>query len=180
MKKLSLKTWETSLKETKIKVGDKTMELKEDRGLFAGMLIVANARPEISLENTLGTYELSIVPRALFAADGSMHHCSEKSQLMSIIEKQADQASIPCSNITNIVETDRIADVDAMVIAQSLDKPKSVRTCKNLSDHFCSKVMQLFNCYEGSIWFIDRYDIERSLKTETRSTRLGSKVLPIT
>ena len=138
MKKLSLKTWKTSLKETKIKFGDKTMELKEDRGLFARMLIVANARPEISLENTKGTYELSVVPRALFAADGSMHHCSKKSQLMSILEKQADQASIPCSNITNIVETDRIAVVDAMVIVQSLEKPKSVKTCKDLSEHFCS------------------------------------------
>ena len=70
MKKLSLKTWKSSLKETKIKVGDKTVELKEDRGLFARMLIVANSRPEISLENTIGTYELSVVPRALFASDG--------------------------------------------------------------------------------------------------------------
>ena len=84
MKKLSLKTtWKSSLKETKLKVGDKTVELKEDRGLFARMLIVANSRPEISLEDTIGKYELSVVPRALFAADGSMHHCSEKSQLMA-------------------------------------------------------------------------------------------------
>ena len=170
MKKLSLKTWKTSLKETKIKFGDKTMELKEDRGLFARMLIVANARPEISLENRIGTYELSVVPRALFAADGSMHHCSEKSQLMSILKKQADQASIPCSNTTNIVETDRITVVDAMVIVQILDKPKSVKTCKDLSEHFCSKVMQLFDCYEE-----DHLVFERSLKTDTCSIRLGSK-----
>ena len=79
------------MKETKIKVVEKTVELKEDMGLFARMLIVANSRPEISLENKIGTYELSVIPRALFAADGSMHHCSEKSQLMTILEKQADQ-----------------------------------------------------------------------------------------
>ena len=66
------------------------MELKEDRDMFARMLIVANSSPQISLENTKGTYELSVVPRALFAADGPMHHCSEKSQLVAILEKQAD------------------------------------------------------------------------------------------
>ena len=72
------------------------------------MLIVANSRPEINLKNTIGTYELSVVPRALFAAEGSMHHCSEKSQLLTILEKQADQSSSStlCSNTTNIVETD--------------------------------------------------------------------------
>ena len=62
MKRLSLKTWKTSLKETKLKVGDKTVELKEDRGLVARMLIVASSRLEISLEETIGTYEFSVVP----------------------------------------------------------------------------------------------------------------------
>ena len=61
MEKVSLKAWKTSLKDTKLKVGDKTAELKEDRGLFARMLIVANSRPDISLETTIETYELSIV-----------------------------------------------------------------------------------------------------------------------
>lgn len=174
MKKLSLKTWKTSLKEIKIKVGDKTVELKEDRGLFARMRIVANSRPEISLENTIGTYELSVVPRALFAADGSMHHCSEKSQ-MTILEKQSDQSSTLCSATANIIETDRVAVVDAMVIVQSFDKPKSVKTCKDLSNHFCNKVTQLFDRYEEVHLVFDRYDMERSLKTETRSVRLGGK-----
>lgn len=174
MKKLSLKTWKTSLNETKLKVGDKTVELKEDRGLFARMLIVANSRPEISLEDTIGTYELSVVPRALFAADGSMHHCSEKSQLMAILEKQVDMTMINTS-AENIVETDRVAIVDAMVIVQSLDKPKSVKTCKDLSDHFCTKVTQMFDRYETVHLIFDRYDVERSLKTETRSVRLGGK-----
>ena len=55
MKRLSLKTWKTSFKETKLKVGDKTVALKADRGHFARMLIVANSGPEISLEETIGT-----------------------------------------------------------------------------------------------------------------------------
>ena len=65
MKKTSLKTWKASLKETKVKVGNKTVELKEDVGLFARMFLIAIFRLEISLEATIETYELSIVPRSL-------------------------------------------------------------------------------------------------------------------
>ena len=94
---------------------------------------------------------------------------------MTILEKQTDQSSTLCSNTTTVIETDRVAVVDAMVIVQSLDKPKSVKTCKDLSDHFCSKVTQLFDRYEEVHLVFDRYDVERSLKTEGRSVRLSGK-----
>ena len=114
------------MKETKLKVGYKTVELEEDRGLFARMLIVANSRPVISLETTIGTYEPSIVMRSLFAADGLMNHCSDKSQLMAILEKQAGQPVLASALAR---ETGRVAVVEAMVIVQGLDKPKTVKTC---------------------------------------------------
>ena len=175
MTKVSLNTWKNSIKSTKVKVGDQTMELKEDRGLFARMLIVANSRPEMSLEATIGKYELSVVPRALFSADGLMNHCSDKSQLMTILEKQSEQPVLAMDTTDPTSETDRIAVVDAMVIVQSLDKPKSIKTCKDLSDHFCRKVTRLFNRYEQVHLVFDRYDVERSLKTGTRARRHGSK-----
>ena len=62
-----------------------------------------------------------------------------------------------------------------MVIVQSLDKPKSVITCKDLSDHFCSKIAQMFDRYEEVRLVFNRYELERSLKTENRSVRLGGK-----
>ena len=60
-------------------MGDKTVELKEDRDLFASMLIVANSRPEISLETLLRTM---IDLRTI---------CSDKRQLIAILGKQIDQ-----------------------------------------------------------------------------------------
>ena len=69
------------MKETQLKVGDKAEELKKDRSIFARMLIVADSRPDMSLETTIGTYELSIVRRSLFAADGLKNHCSDKSKI---------------------------------------------------------------------------------------------------
>jgi hypothetical protein len=61
--------------------------MKEDRVLFARMLIVARSRPEIHLEDAIGNYECSVVPRALFAHVGVMLHCSKKSDLLQILEE---------------------------------------------------------------------------------------------
>ena len=69
---------------------DRIVELREDRPLFARMMMVCKSRPEIDIKETVGQYEFSIVPRSLFAADGTMLHCSSKSNLMSILEKLND------------------------------------------------------------------------------------------
>ena len=63
------------------------IELKEDRSLFARMMMVCKARPEIDIKEAVGEYEFSIVPRSMFAANGTMLHCSPKSTLMNILEK---------------------------------------------------------------------------------------------
>lgn len=69
----------------KVKLKSKFVELKEDRALFARLLIVSKAR-DINLKDAVGTYEFSVATRALFAADGSLFHATSKSDLMSILE----------------------------------------------------------------------------------------------
>ncbi|MGH0128235.1 UNVERIFIED_CONTAM: hypothetical protein FKN15_033791 [Acipenser sinensis] len=71
----------------RVNTGDKMVELKEDRNLFARMLLVSKSRPEINLEETVERHELSVVPRSMFAAYGAMLHSQVKSSLMAILEK---------------------------------------------------------------------------------------------
>ena len=59
------------------------MELKEDRNLFARLLLVAKSRPNMNLEQAVGDHELSIVPRSLFSDDEQMLPCGGKSCLIS-------------------------------------------------------------------------------------------------
>ena len=84
MKKAELKTFKTLSKRIKVNAKDTVAELKEDRGLFARMLIVARSRQEIDLKGSLSKYEFSVVSRTLFSSDGSMHHCPKKSDLMKM------------------------------------------------------------------------------------------------
>jgi hypothetical protein len=87
MKKRKLQTWKTVGKKIKIVGTTQTVELREDRNLFARMLLVCKSRPQIDIKEAVGTCEFTVVPRSMFAVDGSMMHCSLKSALMHILEK---------------------------------------------------------------------------------------------
>ena len=87
IKKRKLGTWKTNAKKINISTKGKLVELREDRSLFARLLVACRTRPEIDLKETIGIYEFSVVPRSLFAADETMLRCSRKSALMPILEK---------------------------------------------------------------------------------------------
>ena len=89
------------------------------------MLVVSKSRPEINLRNAIAHHEFSVVPRSLFAVDGTMLHCSTKSVLMKIAEdlslKEATQfeTSHQITNSTSV----RAVIYDAMAQLKSPDKP---------------------------------------------------------
>ena len=87
MKKRKLQTWKSNRKVIKVKTVERVVELKEDRSLFAHLMMVSKSRPDIDIKEAIGLYEFT-VPRALFDSDGIMMHCSCKSMLMHILEKK--------------------------------------------------------------------------------------------
>ena len=66
MQKVQMKTRKCARKSVKHKLADNVVELKDDRSLFARMLIVARLRSEINLKDSVGDHEFTSVPRALF------------------------------------------------------------------------------------------------------------------
>ena len=101
MKKQQLQTWKKTGKQVKVKSGDKIVELKEDRKLFSRMLLVSKSRPDINIQETVSKYELSVVPRSMFAADGTMLHCNVKTSLMALLQKLPMEAEgVPTENKT--------------------------------------------------------------------------------
>ena len=85
MKKTRLQMWKCSAKRMKVTSGNKSVELQEDRSLFARMVVVSRARPGINVKELVGKHEFSVVLQSLIAPDGSMLH-SLKSSLMKILE----------------------------------------------------------------------------------------------
>ena len=64
---------------------NRLIELSVKRALFGRMIIIARSRRDINLQEVIGTYEVSVIPRSLFAADGTMLHCQQKSALADIL-----------------------------------------------------------------------------------------------
>lgn len=142
MKKHKLSMWRKVGKEIKIKINGKEYELKEDRVLSARMALACKARPEINIKDAIGMHEFSIVPRSLFAADGTMFHCINKSMLMSILEALPENQAEPASTQSSSAEVNqlRVDIVDSMAEVQSFKKTDGIKDCAQLADHFTSKL----------------------------------------
>ena len=126
MKKRKLLTWRSNGKKVSVSLKDEVVELQKDRNLFARLMMVAKSRPEIDIKEAIGQYEFSVVPRSLFANDGTMFHCSMKSALMSVLEKTCeslDTSRTDDSVASSAPSTMTVAIIDGMAELQSLDKP---------------------------------------------------------
>lgn len=164
MKKRKLQTWKSNGKVIKVKTVERVVELKEDRSLFARLMIVCKSRPDIDIKEAIGLYELTVVPRSLFASDGTMMHCSCKSTLMHILEKQIGESSTSYIGSSDVT----VAIVDGMAEVQSLDKPDWIKTCKDLAEHFTARLFVKYNNTQQIRLIFDRYDVLSSLKSATR------------
>ena len=69
-------------------------------------MMVCQSRPEINLQEAIGTYEFSLMPRSLFIVDGEMLHCLKKSTLMTLIEKEAP--AVDSSNVLSDVRVEKV------------------------------------------------------------------------
>ncbi|EDO28722.1 predicted protein [Nematostella vectensis] len=151
MKKRKLNTWKSATKIIRVKANEKVIELKEDRSLFARMSLVAKSRPEIDMKEDVGEFEFNVVPKSVFAQDGSMLHCSCKSALMAILEK-----------VANTGAGSNTAELEIHPPIQEGTRMKE----RVLSKYHEGDELQLV---------IDRYDVPLSLKTATRVSRQGKE-----
>ena len=89
-------------------------------------LIAARKRPEIELEQCIGVYEFSVVPRSLFSFDGQPLHCTDKSKVLHLIEEMSTledtEAKRPGQNSVIIL--------DGMAIVNQVNKDKHIKTCE--------------------------------------------------
>ena len=132
MKKLKLKAFSNWMDIMKVRIGDKVIKLREERELLGRFLIVQGSRPGLvrKLEETIGEYEMSTVPRSLCAVDGSLYIPADKASLMHAVE-DATVESLDVLPVPGIVQEDppvKVLIIDAMAVLQSMTKtPKMLK-----------------------------------------------------
>ena len=74
----------------KVRVRDKVIKLREERQLLARFLVIHQPRPELvpKIPATIGDYEVSVIPRSLFATDGSLLIPTDESCIMNAVENR--------------------------------------------------------------------------------------------
>lgn len=127
MKKRNLLTFKQQSKRVQIPAEKKIVQLKEERTLLSRFLITARKRPEIDLEESIGNYEFSVVPKSMFTDDGQPLLTTDKSKIMHEIE-----SLVSTSTTTQSMEHDsrKVIIIDGMALVNKVHKDASMKTWK--------------------------------------------------
>ena len=118
----------------------------------------------------------------LMAADGRLHPCQDKAQLIHQLEllvMSPDQACNPVfenSNEELVIPAKTCIICDAMAVVNELVVFKSViKTCKDLCKEFVQAIERKARGYKCLYVVFDDYSVQSSLKDATRKRRTGGK-----
>ena len=101
-----LNTCNSSIKQKKLKINDKTKELRGNCNLFARCALIRGQR-DIDMKVVVGDYELTVYPKSLFSSDGSLLDGS----------KSKSDAVTELLNYTEYEQSDNLlANLDSVVI----------------------------------------------------------------
>ena len=120
MKKRKLKTFRDQAKVTKSKIGDKIIQLKEERTLLSRFLLSARKRPELDLEESIGSYEFSVVPKSMFTQDGQPLLTSDEVKFVHEVEN--------LSKRLEIAPQEEETRWDGMALVNKVNKDNSIKT----------------------------------------------------
>ena len=140
----------SSSKKQSVKIRDQTVDLKETTNLYGVVMVLTRSNRDIDQKNAVGNYEFALTPRALFAPDGSMLPCTEKSKLIHNLEKlvnteeqtetpaanEQDDDRDPISSSATSSTIAKIAIVDGMVLVQKMTKKRDIRYIERSSRDF--------------------------------------------
>ena len=132
----------------------------------------------------IGSYENSIIPRSLFANDGSLltpnkkvcHHkriCFQEAHNETTVSSvESYESSVDSTQRSSPQES--IAIIDAMAIVQSLKKTPTMKKMSDLLLVFCKKIENRAKGYSETRVVFDEY-YDASLKAKTRAKRAKAK-----
>ena len=135
MKKRNLKTFRTQGKTIKTKIGEKVVQLKEERTLLSRFLITARKRPELDLEESIGNYEFAVVPKSIFTPDGQPLHSTDKAKVLHEIESMAEDRETNADE-TSSDESIRVIIIDGMALVNKVPKDDSMKTWKVIFNYY--------------------------------------------
>jgi hypothetical protein len=165
IKKVNLNNFKSAIKSRKIKIDDKTKELRVICNLFARCALLKGQR-NIDMKQIVGDLELTIVPRSLFATDGSLLDGSKsKSDAVTEILRAVD-----IGPIEQLLSNPTCVAINSMRVLNEIQS-KHLKTGQDLVTEFLRRVDSITVHANVKVIVFDTYDTTQSLKDKTRISR---------
>jgi hypothetical protein len=204
MTKRKLGTFKSANAMLEVRAGEKLVKIKEERGLLQRFVVISRSRPELDLKDCIGTYEFGVVPRSLFASDGSMLLAYDKAAILhhleslntnEVAEAGSSEPSPSGNNLSDnqtmevryqVAEaitdrtdvateaTHRVIIIDGMAVVNSVIKTEQMKTCQDFAQSFLDMISNMTANYDEVRLVFDRY-INTSLKEQMRTQRTKGK-----
>ena len=172
LKKVMLKTCKSAIKPRKIKVNDKTKELRGNCNLFARCALIQGKR-NIDMKVIVGDYELTVFPKSLFTSDGSLLDGSKsKSDAVTEVMKAAEVEP----NEQLPLNPDCVV-FDAMRLLNEMNT-KKFKTGNDLLNEFLRRIDVISSNAQIRIVSFDTYRESSSLKDSIRITHKKPSIPP--
>ena len=157
MKKMNLKTFSNWMDKKKVPVGDKVIKLREERELLGRFQIIHGSGPHLvpKFEQTIGRFEMAMVPRSLCAGDETLLLTADKANLMKALEDvkaqslhdiQQDFIEEDLTQNDSIEEADatiKVLIIDAMAVLQCMKKKNTMQILSDLQDTFNERIQSM-------------------------------------
>ena len=151
-----------------VKVRDKTIDMKETKDLHGRLMVLARSNRDVDQKKAIGNYDFTLTPRALFAPDGTVLPCTDKSKLIHLLEQLASEKTAQGDSLQDEATEEDNLNPNRMVLVQKLTKkPATMVTVRYLSQSFYERLMNLAQNFDGVILVFDTYKTD-SLKNATR------------
>lgn len=172
MTKRRLVTFTSKKEEVKVKLQNKAVTLKEEWTLMTCFIIGSRKRPEMDLQNYLGSDEFSAVPRSMFSSNGQVLLASDKATIMHQLQTLV-QSSI--ENYQQIEGTDEVNRghvilFDGMAVVNRLKLGSPIINRQQFAEAFFRIIQEKSSHAEEVRVIFDCY-IDHSLKGGTHEKR---------
>lgn len=128
--------------------------MKKEKQLYARLLFISKARPELCPEQVIGEYEFTSIPPSNFLPDGSMITTKSNDTLIKLImnlpilDDEANSEFQPSS------DDDSVAIVNAMEILETVKKNKPMQKVSDVLKYFLIELeSQTKGCQEVRLIF---------------------------
>ena len=162
MKKLKYFNWNDICKKIKLKDSKGVIEVKSTNSFLARLLFIAKSNRAIDLEDVISNYEFSVTNFMIMESDGSIIICTNKSQLLHILEDLPSENIHPNPETMNLNDT--VLIIDGMCIVNEVISTACPKTCEDLAFAFINVLKCRSRRYESCRLIFDNYDRPDSLK----------------